>query len=229
MIARAAVFAAMAALLAASSLGEAPRAVSIPTSDDGVVAADLYGAGPRGVVLAHGGRFDKESWAPQARALAAAGFRVLAIDFRGYGPSRGPGQEDPLSAPLDLDVLAAVRYLRAAGATFVAVVGGSMGGTAAADAAAAAKPGEIDRLVLLGCGAGRSPARVAPSKLFIVARDDPGPGNVPRLAAIRAAYEAAPPPKELLVLEGSAHAQAIFETKEGDRAMRAILDFLSKP
>lgn len=36
---------------------------------------------------------------------------VLATDFRGYGLSHGPGDKDPLSAPLDLDVLAAVRYL----------------------------------------------------------------------------------------------------------------------
>jgi pimeloyl-ACP methyl ester carboxylesterase len=215
-------------LLIPPAFGESPRTVSIPTSDGGLIAADLYGEGTRGVVLAHGGRFDRESWAPQARALAADGFRVLAIDFRGYGPSRGPGGEDPLSAPLHLDVLAAVRYLRAAGAKSLAVVGGSMGGTAAADADAMA-PGEIDRLILLGCGAGRSPASVGGRKLFLVARDDPGPGDVPRLTAIRAAYEAAPPPKELIVLEGSAHAQAIFGTAEGGRAMCAILDFLSRP
>ena len=65
-------------------------------------------------------------------ALERAGFRVLAIDFRGYGLSKGPGQSDPLSAPLHLDVLAAVRYLRKSGAKTVSVVGGSMGGGAPA-------------------------------------------------------------------------------------------------
>src|SRR5262245_11790838 len=61
---------------------------SIPTQDGGAILADLYGTGERGVVLAHGGRFNKESWVTQARALESAGFRVLALDFRGYGESR---------------------------------------------------------------------------------------------------------------------------------------------
>jgi len=47
------------------------------------------------VVLAHGGRFDKESWSKQAGALVSAGFLALAIDFRGEGKSRGPRQDDP--------------------------------------------------------------------------------------------------------------------------------------
>jgi len=130
---------------------------SLSTADGGLIYADLYGKGDHGVVLAHGGRFNKESWAPQAKALTAAGFRVLTIDFRGYGQSRGPGQSDPLSAPLHLDVLAAVRYLRKTGAKTVSVVGGSMGGGAAAEASIAAEPGEIDRLVLLAAMAASRP------------------------------------------------------------------------
>ena len=57
--------------------------VYFPTEDGGVVYADIYGKGERGVVLAHGGRFNKESWQKQAGTLASAGFRVLALDFRG--------------------------------------------------------------------------------------------------------------------------------------------------
>src|SRR6266852_4759328 len=135
----------LAILLLTQRVGEQEH-VSFPTEDGGVVYADLYGKGERGVVLAHGGRFNKESWEKQARALASAGFRVLALDFRGYGKSRGPGQSDPLSAPLHLDVLAAVRYLRETGAKTVSVVGGSMGGGAAGDVSIASQPGEIDRL-----------------------------------------------------------------------------------
>jgi pimeloyl-ACP methyl ester carboxylesterase len=101
------------------------------------VFGDLYGAGERGIVLAHGGQFNKESWAKQAQTLATAGFQVLAIDFRGYGKSHGPGDSDPMDAPLQFDVLAAVRYLRENGAKNVSVVGGSMGGSAAGDASIA--------------------------------------------------------------------------------------------
>lgn len=50
--------------LASAPRVEAPRQVSFPTQDGGLVYADLYGKGDKGVVLAHGGRFDKESWEP---------------------------------------------------------------------------------------------------------------------------------------------------------------------
>jgi len=122
--------AAVAAVLLAGA-AEPPERVTFRTQDGGLVYADMYGKGDRGVVLAHGGRFNKESWALQARTLAKAGFRVLAFDFRGYGQSRGPGQSQPMGAPLHLDVLAAVRCLRKMGAKTVSVVGGSMGGGAA--------------------------------------------------------------------------------------------------
>jgi pimeloyl-ACP methyl ester carboxylesterase len=180
-------------------------------------------------VLAHGGRFSKESWEPQARALAAAGFCVLAIDFRGYGQSRGPGQADPLSAPLYLDVLAGVRYLRGTGAETVSVVGGSMGGAAAAAAVVEAGPGEIDRLVLLGSEAGPSPERLTGRKLFITARDDTTASGTPRLIGIRQQFARAPDPKKLVILEGAAHAQFIFQTELGERLLGEILRFLLAP
>src|SRR2546430_15674365 len=128
----------------------AQKTISFPTEDGGLIFADVYGEGERAVVLAHGGRFNKESWAKQAQTLAAAGFRVLALDFRGYGKSKGPGDSQPMDAPLHLDVLAAVRYLRTNGAKTVSIVGGSMGGGAAGDASIASQPGEIDRVVFLG-------------------------------------------------------------------------------
>jgi pimeloyl-ACP methyl ester carboxylesterase len=204
----------------------AQKTVSFATQDGGVIHADVYGKGDRAVVLAHGGRFNKESWSEQARTLSSAGFRVLALDFRGYGKSRGPGDSDPLSAPLQLDVLAAVRFLHETGARSVSVVGGSMGAGAAGDASIASQPGEIDRLVLLG-GAPDGPAdKLKSATLFIVARDDSS-GDGPRLPRIQQQYEKAPEPKQLIILDGSAHAQYLFQTDQADRVMREILRFLS--
>ncbi|HEY2858016.1 MAG TPA: alpha/beta fold hydrolase [Terracidiphilus sp.] len=204
----------------------APTPVSFATSDGGLIFANLYGSGERAVVLVHGGQFDKESWDPQAKVLVAAGFRVLALDLRGYGRSRGPGDTDPMSAPLGLDVLAAVRYLHAAGAKSVSVVGASMGGWAAGDASIASKPGEIDRVVLLGAAPGGPADKLKSATLFLVARDD-SDGDGPRLPGIRAQYDKAPQPKELIIVDGSAHAQHLFHTEQGERVMREILRFLS--
>jgi pimeloyl-ACP methyl ester carboxylesterase len=209
-----------------AALAAAQKHVSFATADGGLVYADVYGTGSRGVVLAHGEQFNKESWAPQARVLAAAGFRVLAFDFRSYGKSHGPGQADIYTAPLQRDVLAAVRYLRRTGTTSVSVVGASLGGDAAAQAFAEARPNEIDRLVLMADVPDTPPAKLTGPKLYIVARDDNN-GAGPRLLRIRAHYERAPEPKELLVVEGSAHAQFLFQTGQGERVMREILRFLS--
>ncbi|HMB92737.1 MAG TPA: alpha/beta fold hydrolase [Rhodothermales bacterium] len=203
-----------------------PKHISFPTQDRGVVHADVYGDGDRAVVLAHGGRLNKESWAAQAQALAEAGFRVIAIDFRGRGQSRsGPGATDR-DEGVHFDVLAAVRYLQQTGAQTISVVGASFGGWAAAQAAVTI-PGQIDRLVLLAAPVDE-PERLTGRKLFILTRDDFRGEGVLRLPEIRAQYERAPEPKELVILEGSAHAQFIFETAQGKRLLHEILRFLSE-
>lgn len=197
--------------------GAHPRAVTFSTRDGGTIDADLYGKGSRGVVFAHGAIFNKESWTPLAQRMAARGFRALAINFRGYGRSHGgsdPGAQDQ-------DVLAAIRWLHAHGATKVSLVGGSMGGGAAGQAATEVKPGEIDRLVLLSPMPIDHPERLkAASILYIGSRDE---GLAPR---IRAQYARAPKPKKLILLPGRAHAQNIFATGEAQALSDAIVDFL---
>ena len=200
--------------------------ISLTTEDGGLIYADLYGKGERGVVLAHGGRFTKESWQPQAQLLARAGFWVLAFDFRGFGKSHGPGDSDMFTAPMHFDVLAGVRYLRRNGAKTVSVIGGSFGGGAAADASIASQPGEIDRLILLAAEGNGPAERIKSPLLLIVARDDANDDG-PRLPRIRAWFDKAPEPKQLVVLDGSAHAQFLFQTEQGDRVMKEILRFLT--
>jgi pimeloyl-ACP methyl ester carboxylesterase len=201
--------------------------ISFLTEDRGVIYADLYGAGDRGVVLAHGGQFNKESWQPQAQYLARAGFRVLAFDFRGFGQSHGPGDSDMYTAPMKFDVLAAMRYLRSRGTKTVSVVGASFGGGAAVDACIASQPGEVDSLVLLAAEPDGPADKIKVPVLVIVARDDTSDG--PRLPRIRRWFDQALQPKQLLVLNGSAHAQFLFQTDQANLVMEEVLRFLSSP
>jgi len=203
------------ALVTAASAEE----LSFSTADGGTVVADAYGErGRDAVVLAPGAVFDKGSWRPQAERLAA-GRRVLAIDFRGHGRSRAGSEPDALYQ----DVLAAVRHLRAEGSKRVAVVGGSLGAAAAARAAIAAPPGEIDRLVLLAPAAFEGADRLRIRTLFVVSVDEPS------AARVHALYERTSGPKRLLELPGAAHAQHVFATEQGERLVAAILDFVAEP
>ncbi len=204
-----------------TAIAAAQEHVSFPTKDGGQIQADLYGKGDRAVVLAHGGRFNKESWKKQAEALCAAGFRVLAINFRGYGQSTGPGQADPLVGPAAPG--------RARRSSLPAKIGRNErlgrrwkhGRDAAGDASVEAEQGEIDRLVFLGSGGSENaPEKMKGRKLFIIVRDDLGSGDIPRLPKVRELYARTPGPKELIIVEGTAHAQFLFATDQGDRVLR---------
>ena len=100
-----------------------------------------------------------------------------------------------------------------------------MGGWAAARAAAAAEPGEIDRLVLLAAGSIEHPERMQGRKLFLVAREDPigGEGQL-RLPAVRDQYERAPEPKELVILEGLKHALLLEAPQQVAAHLGTFLD-----
>jgi pimeloyl-ACP methyl ester carboxylesterase len=150
-------------------LAAAQQTISFPTKEGGQLCGDLYGQGDRAVILAHGGRFNKESWKEQAQVLATKGFRILAIDFRGFGCSTAPGQADFFSAPFPNDVLAAAGYLKSHGAKIVSVVGASFGGGAAGDASIMGAPGEIDRIAFLGAAPNLSAERLKSSAVHCCA------------------------------------------------------------
>ena len=155
-------------------------------------------------------------------------FSPPSLVFKGLqSDSRPQSRAEGLSfgtccAPL----LAAVRYLRKNGAKTVAIVGGSFGGSAAADASITSQPGEINGLALLAADWNGPAERLKAPLLVIVARDDANDEGL-RLPRIRAWFDRAPQPKKLLVLEGSAHAQFLFQTNQSDRVMRELLQFLS--
>jgi dienelactone hydrolase len=214
-------------LLSFSALAQQAVTISVPEATK-PIECDLYGRGTRGVILTHGGGRTKESWRKQAQALADSGFVVLAINFRSDATN---DKGMPISVGSDednaADILAAAAYLRAHGAKSISGVGASMGGYALSEADSMSKPGEFDRIVLLATTASDS-ATLKGRKLFILARDDVGSSG-PRLGSISDSYAKAPQPKELVILEGSAHAQALFDTDQGPRLMSEILRFLTAP
>jgi hypothetical protein len=66
-------------------------------------------------------------------------------------------------------------------------------------------------------------------KLFVVGRKDANADGSRRLDRIREQFEKAPDPKQLVILESSAHAQFLFATDQGPRLMSEILRFLQGP
>src|SRR5258706_14892312 len=73
-----------------SGQAAAQEHVTLQTPDGATIAADLYGAGARGVVLAHGGRLTKADWAPPARILPARRFLRPGFALPGLGEPAAP-------------------------------------------------------------------------------------------------------------------------------------------
>ena len=66
-----------------TTLAVAQHTVSFPTEDGGHICADLYGQGTRAVVLAHGGRFNKESWGNKLRTWHRKDLKSWPLIFAG--------------------------------------------------------------------------------------------------------------------------------------------------
>ena len=176
-------------------------------SSTGTDAGDgslTWGEGPYGVVLAHGAAFDAAGWEVQARAIADQGATVVAV------------------ADISPDgIAAAVGRLQDGGVADVALVGGSAGADAILQLASQ-RPDLPDQLVLLSPntvveGLGREP------KLFVAGREEPVAEVSTQLARL------APGDENVAVLvPGSAHAQNVFGTDQGDRVLQLVLDRLAR-
>jgi pimeloyl-ACP methyl ester carboxylesterase len=136
---------------------------------DGATVAAGTGGHPVGhdrplVVLLHGAGMDRTVWSHVTPALAAAGYRVLAVDLPGHGASEGPAR----TSVVDLaDWIAGVVDVAAAGPAHL--VGHSLGSFAALDAAAR-HPDAVATLTLVGTAA---TMRVNPDLLVAADADDP--------------------------------------------------------
>src|SRR4051812_18531260 len=121
----------------ASASAAGVRTTWLRTADGERIYAAELGRGARGVVVGHELGANLCSWLSLGGDLSGAGFHVLLVDFRGFGLSPRPG---PRPWNLAGDFAAAAAELRRRGATSVALVGGSMGGTAAILAGATLHP-----------------------------------------------------------------------------------------
>ncbi len=172
--------------------------------DIGDDEALTWGEGDYGVVLAHGAAFDASSWEGQAVAIADQGATVIAVE--NIAPEA---------------IAAAVSALEDDGLSDVALVGGSAGADAILQLLSD-EPEIADLVITLAVNAEVDGIGEAP-KLFIVSEEDPVADT-----SIALAENASGSDNRLEVLPGSAHAQNIFDTDQGDAALQLILDRLAQ-
>jgi pimeloyl-ACP methyl ester carboxylesterase len=171
----------------------------------GNTGAIVWGEGDQGVVLLHGAAYDASSWKNQGQTLGENGVVALAIEDTSPGNLR-----------LAIDYLKKERSVGS-----VALIGASAGARPVLQVAGE-DPDEVSQIILLSgigdvSGLGECP------KLFVASE---GEGIAERVRQM--ANEAPGDRNESLVLPGDAHAQAIFQTEEGDRLMQAILERLKE-
>jgi pimeloyl-ACP methyl ester carboxylesterase len=171
----------------------------------GDTEAIIWGEGDRGAVLSHGAAYDAASWEGQGEKLGENGVIALAV-------------ED--TSPKNLH--SAISYLKEEyGIESVTLIGASAGAGTVLQAADK-EPGKVDQMILLS-GTGDVSGLGEYPKLFVASE---GEGISERVR--RMADEAPGDENEALILSGDAHAQAIFQTEEGERLMQVILERLEE-
>ncbi len=194
------------------SSGEAGGSGGEPESDTsgswvgvGDSWAIVWGEGDRGVVLSHGAAYDAASWESQGQALEENGMVALAVEDVSPGSLRF-----------------AIDYLKEEyNVESVALIGASAGAGPVLEVAEE-DPEEVSQIMLLSGTGGVSGLGEYP-KLFVASE---GEGIAEE--ARRMAEEAPGDQNEALILPGDAHAQAIFQTQQGERLTQDILERLEE-
>lgn len=231
--------AAMCALVLAACGAEPPeadlsnsRAVSFTSADGTALEGRVFGDGRTAVVLSHMRPADQRSWFGFADRLADDGYLVLTYDFRGYCPGGqgGCSQGERNIAGIWQDVLGAMDFVRSQGATEVALVGASMGGTASL--VAAGQEG-VDAAVVVTLSAPESIEGLAvdatllqreqANKLFIA-----GVGDAPAADSAEHLYEIAPPPKRVEIIPADDHGTDLLTGSHGEEVKRLIETYLTQ-
>lgn len=185
-----------------------------------------------GVVLAHMQPADQSSWFDEAESLADDGYRALTFNFRGYCPGGDAGCSGGESdlASLWRDVQAAVRYLRSTGIPRVAVVGASMGGSAAL-VAASQPSARIEAVATLSAPVAIGGLTVSPemlsattaAKLFVA-----GNGDAVAADDAQRMYDLSVPPKRVEIVPSEDHGTDLLEGNQGPNVRRLLSVWLAQ-
>jgi len=149
----------LAALTCAAKESPVPRVVDLTVADGTKLKASYFSAGNPGpgILLLHQCDHERRIWDGLAQQLAAAGFKVLTFDLRGFGESGGePHEKTPPMGPTEQiqkwpgDIDAALHYLKSQPGVKADVigVGGASCGVNNAIQTAMRHP-EVKSLVLL--------------------------------------------------------------------------------
>jgi dienelactone hydrolase len=208
------------------------RPVSFPSSDGVALEGRLFGDGSTAVVLSHMRPADQRSWFAFADRLADEGYLVLTYDFRGYCPGGegGCSQGERDISAIWQDVLGAEEFVRSRGATTVALIGASMGGTASLVAAGQegedvevvvtlSAPESIEGLVADAVLLQREQA----NKLFIA-----GTGDPTAAASAQHLGDIAPPPKRVEIIPADDHGTDLLTGSRGEEVQRLIETYLAQ-
>lgn len=185
---------------ASNGSGTTPSGERVTVGNTGAL---VWGDGGRGVVLSHGAVYDAASWEPQAKKIAENGATVLAV-------------EDTSAESIQ----AAADYLKKErGVQSVSLIGASAGSAGVLDVGRQ-NPGEVAQIILLS-GTGDVSGLGDYPKLFTASEGEGLAEQVRQMAE-----EAPGDRNETLIVGGDAHAQAIFDTPQGDRLLQTITERL---
>ncbi len=208
------------------------QAVTFVARDGVTLEGRLFGSGTTGVVLSHMLPADQRSWFDYAERLAGQGYLVLTYNFRGFCPGGDAGcsQGERDLSSIWRDVLGASDLIRSRGATTVALVGASIGGTASL-VAGAEEPDGVEVIVTLsaptsiqGSAADASLLqRVSANKLFIA-----GVGDAVAAASAEQLYATAPPPKRVEIVPADDHGTDLLTGPQGEVVSRLIETYLAQ-
>lgn len=217
-------------LLPAAAQDTPPTPPAPNGSDVQITASDgktLYGSylategDGKAVILLHELYTNRSSWTPLVQPLRDAGFKVLAVDLRGYGKTKGKINWKQAQQ----DTVAWADWLKAqAGVQSVALVGSSMGANLALNGCAAIEG--CTGAVAISPGLNYFGVKTAdavqsgfPALIVYADRDTYPKNDVPKMQELGGDH------LEILLYTGRAHGMSLF--KEHDDLAGAIVQWLA--